>query len=682
MDGIYLTVKEVAELKGCEERSVRRLIERQSLSAETVEVKGAGQQRGIQYRIPLTELDSKLQVKYKRRQHDAVKAAKAAAVYDSEETTAIAARGVNAILGEPPAFNFESISAAERGQITFWKSLLNSWDSFRAASDGRSKAETDELFIQYITAQWEKNPPAIDVPVTVRNLYRKRKALYSVGEAGLIDRRGKHGNHSRKMTDEMRNVFEYYYLDRTRKSTSLCVFLTGEELARRNGEAPGMPSIDTFERHANKIPVPYVKWFREGEEAFLSDCAPYIRRMYDGLEPNDIWVADGHTFDVMIQGKDGKPVRMYLSAFMDVRTRKMMGWVVTDKLCGDATIYALKKGVEKYGAPKMIYTDNGREYLFQGFSGDAGFRKKAKKRDGEFVPPTILENLGIEMITAIPKNARAKGIERAFETLKETFSKLFDSYTGGNVLEKPDDLKQVLKQPDKLFTIEEFTAFVEAYITGYYNKQPHRGEGMNGNPPDEVYAELYYEKRVVPADKLNLMFMRYGKGTMKVGKNGVTLRVYGAELQYSSPELWEKHFGREVYVRYSPDDLGLVRVYDTDNRFLCEAPQDKAVPFIANKDELQEARRAKQSRVKAVKNYKNTKKTEAQSALDAMINKCLENNSDSPESLSPKVIRVIQSGEPLPLPKAAGAETECIEPLNWSEAVQKLKESRGVYHAG
>ena len=34
--------------------------------------------------------------------------------------------------------------------------------------------------------------------------------------------------------------------------------------------------------------------------------------------------------------------------------------------------------------------------------------------------------------------------------MKETFSKLFEAYTGGNVVEKPERLKTVVKNPDKL----------------------------------------------------------------------------------------------------------------------------------------------------------------------------------------------------------------------------------------
>lgn len=174
--------------------------------------------------------------------------------------------------------------------------------------------------------------------------------------------------------------------------------------------------------------------FSNLENTFIGECAPYIKRMYQNLESNAIWVADNHTFDVMVQ-KAGKQARVYLTAFMDVRSRKFTGWCVTDAPSSDATIYALKKGCERYGVPKAVYTDNGREFLFHDF-GDNGFRKKGL--DTAIKTLSILEDLGIAFCAALPRNARAKGIERAFCTLKEHFSKLYESYTGGTILEKPD----------------------------------------------------------------------------------------------------------------------------------------------------------------------------------------------------------------------------------------------------
>lgn len=59
-----------------------------------------------------------------------------------------------------------------------------------------------------------------------------------------------------KLTEEMLEIFEFYYLHKTQKSVGLCVFLTGEELTRRYQRLPDLPSNDTFERAVKAMPIP------------------------------------------------------------------------------------------------------------------------------------------------------------------------------------------------------------------------------------------------------------------------------------------------------------------------------------------------------------------------------------------------------------------------------------------
>ena len=74
MKETYLTVKELAELKGCTERYIQLQINRGKIKFVCIEGQSTGQ-GGIQYRIPLSGLDSKLQSRFKRRLTAAKKAA-------------------------------------------------------------------------------------------------------------------------------------------------------------------------------------------------------------------------------------------------------------------------------------------------------------------------------------------------------------------------------------------------------------------------------------------------------------------------------------------------------------------------------------------------------------------------------------------------------------------------------
>lgn len=643
----YLTVKQLAEIKGCTERYIRNCITKGKMEAIQKTGLSTGQ-GGMEYRIPLSKLDEKVQLKYKRYLKKQQKEVEKQVQEQQNKTIA-------------------DLTEKEKQNVMFWRKLLESWQSYRGKEADKEKADNE--FIKVMNVQNE------GLHLSRRTLYRKWNTYIMEGEAALADGRGKHGNHNYKMTKEIFDVFEYYYLNENKPSIKQCMretelYFEGQEIE--------LPCYSTFKRSVEKIPKAIKMYFREREKVFIDKCAPYIKRMYEDLESNDIWVADNHTFDIMVE-KEGKPARVYLTAFMDVRSRKMMGWCVTDAPSSDATIYALKKGCEKFGVPRSIYTDNGREFLFHDLGGN-GFRKK-KKNGEELKLPSILDDLGIEFRTALPRNARGKGIERAFYTVKEHFSKLFESYTGGTILERPDRLKKMVKTMKGLPSIEEFIQYVDIYIEGWYNKQPHEGTGMKGKCPDEVFAENMITKRVLPKEKADLMFMRYAKsntGMLKVGKNGITLTFYGKQLQYWNEELWKEYFGQNVYVRYNPEDLSNIRIYDEQKRFLCIAALKEELSYTASKQEVKKQQQQNRNAIKEVENYKAKKEMEQKDALTMLLEKALKEESQN-KTVIPKITQPVfynenqikntdDTAEVVALPNVAGGEG-----IDWSKGIERLK---------
>ena len=643
----YLTVKQLAEIKGCTERYIRNCITKGKI--EAIQIEGqVGGNAGTHYSIPLSKLDEKVQLKYKRYLKKQQKEVEKQVQEQQNKTIA-------------------DLTEREKEKAMFWRKLLESWQSYRGKEADKEKADNE--FIKVINVQNE------GLHLSRRTLYRKWNTYIMEGEAALADGRGKHGNHNYKMTKEIFDVFEYYYLNENKPSIKQCM---RETALYFEGQEIELPCYTTFKRSAKKIPKAIKLYFREREKVFIDKCAPYIKRMYEDLESNDIWVADNHTFDIMVE-KEGKPARVYLTAFMDVRSRKMMGWCVTDAPSSDATIYALKKGCEKFGVPRSIYTDNGREFLFHDLGGN-GFRKKRKNGE-ELKLPSILDDLGIEFRTALPRNARGKGIERAFYTVKEHFSKLFESYTGGTILERPDRLKKMVKTMKGLPSIEEFIQYVDIYIEGWYNKQPHEGTGMKGKCPDEVFAENMITKRVLPKEKSDLMFMRYAKsntGMLKVGKNGITLTFYGKQLQYWNEELWKEYFGQNVYVRYNPEDLSNIRIYDEQKRFLCIAALKEELSYTASKQEVKKQQQQNRNAIKEVANYKAKKEMEQKDALTMLLEKALKEESQN-KPVIPKITQPVfysenqikntgDTTEVVALPNVAGGEG-----IDWSKGIERLK---------
>jgi transposase InsO family protein len=509
--------------------------------------------------------------------------------------------------------NLEGLTASQREGAARWADILEDWERFRLSFPDRPAAETDRDFAAICSMRLGR-------AVSVGTLYRKRKARMERGAAALADRRGRHGGRTKALDGIILEIFKDKYLDGRRHSVAQARNFTELELKRRFAaglikELPKMPSEATFHRAAAAIPKPLVMYYRHGRKAYIEQCEPYIRRLYD-MAVNDYWVCDNHTFNVFVRRdeNDGSLIRPHLTAFIDARSRKLMGWHLTENPNSQATIYALRRGIRAFGKPANIYADNGREFTAHDVGG-RGYRKKKSSPEDE---PTILKNLDIGFRTAIVENARAKPIERAFRTYDEQFSRLFESYTGRNILEKPDALEKAVKRADRLPTMEEFARMVDVWVTERYNNAPHRGEGMGGLSPNEVYEKYAPPKREVAEDELNLLLMRWSN-KLKVGKNGVTLTLWGKKLQYSGLELWSGHFGEYVYVRYDPEDMSKARIYNLDEVFICEAELETPLGYAATREEIAREQAKKRAYTKIVKDYKKARDYEIYSNLSLVL---------------------------------------------------------------
>lgn len=646
----YISVPEYARLVGKTDRHIRQQIVKGNIQAVGIAGELGGGKNGIAYRIPVDSLDPKTYRKYQREQNK-----KLGFMLPAPEKPRI-------------TLTLEEMSEDERRQVAFWKKTIEEWRAFR--SRDCCKAEADRIFVERISEQYP------EMHFSVRILQRQDKAWREQGEAALIDRRGKHKNHKKAIPDEVFAVFTSYYLDESQKSVRKCIDLTESYLKHEHKEGLlPLASPQTFTREIlRSIPPAALVLCREGMKACTDKMLPYIHRTYDDLASNDIWVCDNHTFDVFINdGEHEKPIRVYLTAFQDVRSRKFMGWYVTLNPSSTATLIALRRAIEKYGIPKRILSDNGREFLTFDIGG-RGFRKSRKLTREEHEIPTILQNLGIEFTTAMVKNARAKIIERAFLDVKNGFSKMFEGYTGGTIAERPERLKKTGKDADNFTLLPEFITYVDKYIEGIFNKHKHYGVGMDGRTPDQVYAECLLEKITATTEQLNLMMLRNTR-MQKVTRDGVYITLCGQKVPFNSGELNFYHINRKVYVRYDPDDLQEVRVYDDQDRFLCTAQQTEALGYFADKEELAEKIKENRKYMRAVQTWKDVNVKKAMNELELLMWQAEQNLSEDACRLDPKIIR-IRSADEEAKEQMARVSGDSYEQIDYTAAVERLRRAR------
>ena len=393
-------------------------------------------------------------------------------------------------------------------------------------------------------------------------IYRKNKENPLALATGYGKSRG-----LRKMTPEIADMAKALYLTKNK--------LSMKEVCVRIREQYGIDAVSygVIRNYLKKDISSLTKDYgRMNDKEFKDTHIPYILRDYSLLKPNDIWVSDGHDVEFQCyhpfrKNKDGS--RYYGSPkwilWMDVKSRLITGWTISWEEDTESIAMALKNGIQKWGRPKAIYTDNGRAY-------------KGKILKGTDETDGIYTSLGItkeKQRHANPYNAQAKNIERMFVDFKKSFATRFLTYKGGNIIERPDTMRKIAKNKDlqnMIFEQEDIEALIAGFVD-YKNEtyyvlrgEGHRGHGMNGRYPLQVMEEELPENQrfMIPEERLRILFLYEEVRT--IGQNGITFleNIYEDEKLYL-------HLKEKVRIKYDPNDLKYMYVYLMTGEFLCKA---------------------------------------------------------------------------------------------------------------
>lgn len=637
---MYMSVKEIADLRGCTGQSIRNDIASGLLPAEVDTSTGRRK-----YLIPLSALPAELQIKY-YRQHEME-------IPEELQDEKKAKKPKPPVQHRP----IDEYTAAQRDEIAMWTTIVEDWELYRSKRR-KDKARADEEYVE----QCRRDHP--DIRISIGILRRKAEAVHADNLDGLVEKRGAWRRGKTDCPDEIRDLLEYWYLDEHALPVTKCLELTAKMIRQKHPELKDyIPSKMTAYRITAAVPKPLAILAREGEKAFNDKCGEYINRMYTDIESNEYWVADGHTVDVISKSEDGSEHmhRLTLSAFLDVRSGIYVGWAVTDNPSSDTTLLALRKAILRYGPPKYIITDNGREYLTTDLGGLGHRTKKTKNTDP--LPTPILQRLGIQLVNALPRNGQAKIIEREFRNFTG-LARLFDAYCGSNPAVKPEKLKHHLKAGN-IPTDGELISVIDDMIEGYYNCQPYNGKARvdKGKTKMEVFKQRLKTVRKAPEDVLSLLMMRSTR-LQKIGRNGVHITISGEKIYYFNDNLKFMQ-DKRVFVRYDPEDLDTVRVYDEQEAYLMTVPMrdDMQLLYGHNKDDISAAMSEKRRWQRTTKEQIALRQAAIErqyghiSALDVYVRDAKINReamlAEDPTA-GAKVIEILRADEPVELPAAVG----------------------------
>lgn len=170
---------------------------------------------------------------------------------------------------------------------------------------------------------------------------------------------------------------------------------------------------------------------------------PYLLRNLQIIRPNQVWQTD-ITYIPMFRGF------MYMAAIIDVYSRKILGWSISNSMTTKWVTELLNDTVHKYGAPEIHNSDQGSQYTSE-----------------EYIQALKEHNIQISM----DGKGRALDnvyIERFWRSIKQ--EKIYLNPPNGGL-----DLHQMVKE----------------YV--YFYNQERRHQEIGKIPPNQ----LYYETKMV-----------------------------------------------------------------------------------------------------------------------------------------------------------------------------------------
>jgi len=319
---------------------------------------------------------------------------------------------------------------------------------------------------------------------------------------------------------------------------------------------------------------------REGGKAWNDTCAYYIERDYSLINVGDIVVADGHILNFeIINPWTGKPKRMMLIVWLDMKSSYPLGWEIMPTENTQAISSALRRAILRLGKyPKVAYLDNGRAFKARFFKG-SDFEQEGF--DG------LYRILGIQTIFAWPYHGQSKTVERFFGSFAE-IERWAPTYVGTSIERKPPRMMRGEKLHRKVYdkltggegiTLEQAHRAIASWFDVYASR-PQRGH-LEGRTPLEVFEA----GKGPGVDKSELTYLMMKTEYRQIGRNGITI----CGQNYYAPALHSRrHSG---IVRYDDQDRSVVYVFDQHDRFICEAsPVEKVHPaaYILGTDEDRE----------------------------------------------------------------------------------------------
>ncbi len=315
-----------------------------------------------------------------------------------------------------------------------------------------------------------------------------------------------------------------------------------------------------------------------------------VRRTRDGLMPMDIVVADIHPIDIYCTRDDGSLATPRGIAWLDLATNRVfMDVVLLEKgegITNAHVIGSFMRMVREWGCPRALYYDNGSEYNWMGFVGDALKLIDQQARSYfDRVEPWAERRSNI--VQSLPYNAPAKPIEGIFKVLEQGYFRHIPGWVGGDRMRKKT--ANVGKAPEPFHgSFDELRGVIQAQLAAYHAMPTGKRSSIKGQSPNGSLSKAIgagWGMTMVNPDAFRIAFSR--PETRKLHQGVIR---YGGRLWTSDALM--AHQGDSVTLlvpHYEEPDRLAVR--DDRDRFLCWVEPDVPFGFLETDGARESARR-------------------------------------------------------------------------------------------
>jgi putative transposase len=481
--------------------------------------------------------------------------------------------------------------------------------------------------------------------VSARTLWNWYAQYKKLGYAGLIDRVRSDKGKSRffEAHPGVRAFVENKYL-RERLSVRMVYQALMRDWKNLEVAHSRPPSYSSVRSYLAGLPKPLLILSREGKRQFQERCEPYLLTDFDSLLPNQIWVSDHGQHDVWVRNdvysgvSTNAAVRPWLTAVIDMRSRKVVGTAWSANPSSHTISSALRVGITNFGIPQVLYVDNGKDF------------EKIGRVDFSPECSGVLIRLGIQPQYCLPGHPQSKLIESWFGTVRKRFDCLWPSHCGSGPKDRPEQCAIALtehqaflkgkRKNSPLPLASEFIATARQWVEEYNSQHSHGGRGMKSRSPDEVFNELLVpgQRRLIESPEV-LYALFWDRQRRKVSEGGC-VQLYGERYEPADGESLAKLFleiERDVIVACDPANLGEAITVDLDGRFLGRLRAQKLITRgPVSHEDIRASMRIRRTARKAIADYVMGLSAIRARAGDRTEIAHLQDRADMPEQANPR----------------------------------------------